>query len=206
MTGVQTCALPISLKQGAVQADVAGMPYFSVPMWQVVRSRVPWLAMLFVASMLTTEVLASNESELAKVPALSLFFTLLVGTGGNAGAQTISTVIRGMSVGEIRGRDALRVLGKEFGTGFLLGALLAVVAFVRAYTLEKQLDFALVVALTVWAICAWANVIASMIPLAAQRVKIDPALISSPLITTLIDTTGLFIYLMIAKAILTQLQ
>ena len=195
-----------ALKQGAVQPGVANMPYFSVPIWTAVQSRVPWLAMLFVASMLTTVVLQENQSELDSVPALSLFFTLLVGTGGNAGAQTISTVIRGMSIGEIRGRDALRVLGKEFGTGLLLGALLAVVAFARAYMIEKRVDFAVVVALTVWAICAWSNVIASMIPLAAQRLKIDPALVSSPLITTLVDASGLFIYLMIAKAILTELR
>ncbi|MBC7806816.1 MAG: magnesium transporter [Akkermansiaceae bacterium] len=195
-----------ALKQGAVSSEAMNMPYFSVPIWTVVRSRVPWLAMLFVASMLTTVVLEENQSELDRVPVLSLFFTLLVGTGGNAGAQTISTVIRGMSLGEIRGRDAMRVLWREFGTGFMLGGLLAVVAFVRAYLMEKRIDFALVVALTVWAICAWSNVIASMIPLAAQRLKIDPALVSSPLITTLVDASGLFIYLMIAKALLAELR
>ncbi|MBC8135763.1 MAG: magnesium transporter [Fibrella sp.] len=195
-----------ALKQGAVSSEAMNMPYFSVPLWTVVRSRVPWLAMLFVASMLTTVVLEENQSELDRVPVLSLFFTLLVGTGGNAGAQTISTVIRGMSLGEIRGRDAMRVLWREFGTGFMLGALLAVVAFIRAYLMEKRIDFALVVALTVWAICAWSNVIASMIPLAAQRLKIDPALVSSPLITTLVDASGLFIYLMIAKALLAELR
>ncbi|MBC8142404.1 MAG: magnesium transporter, partial [Armatimonadetes bacterium] len=195
-----------ALKQGGVGTDALNLPYFSVPIWRVVRSRVPWLAMLFVASLLTTVVLDENQSELNKVPALSFFFTLLVGTGGNAGAQTVSTVIRAMSVGEVRGRDALRVLWKELGNGFLLGALLAVIAFIRAYTLEKRLDFSLVVALTVWAICAWSNVLASMIPLAAQRFKIDPALVSSPLITTLVDTTGLFIYLMIARAILSELR
>lgn len=194
------------LKQGAVSSEAINMPYFSVPIWTVVRSRVPWLAMLFVASMLTTVVLEENQSELDRVPVLSLFFTLLVGTGGNAGAQTISTVIRGMSLGEIRGRDALRVLWREFGTGFVMGALLAVVAFARAYVMEKRVDFALVVSLTVWAICSWSNVIASMIPLGAQRLKIDPALVSSPLITTLVDASGLFIYLMIAKAILAELR
>jgi magnesium transporter len=91
------------LKQGAVSSEAMNVPYFSVPIWRVVRSRLPWLAMLFVASLLTTEVLDKNQAELSRVPVLSLFFTLLVGTGGNAGAQTISTVIRGMSLGEIRG-------------------------------------------------------------------------------------------------------
>ncbi len=194
------------LKQGAVSSDAINMPYFSVPIWKIVQSRVPWMVMLFVAEMATTVVLKSREAELDKVPALAIFFTLLVGTGGNAGAQTVSTVIRGMSLGEIRGRDALRVLFKEAATGILLGALLSVVAFGRAYMVEKRIDFALVVGLTVWAICAWSNIIASTIPLLAQRLKIDPALVSSPLITTLVDATGLFIYLMIAKALLSQLQ
>jgi magnesium transporter len=195
-----------TLKQAAVEPGMLNMPYFSVPIPMVVRSRLPWLIMLFVAEMATTVVLKGNEKELNVVPALAIFFPLLIGTGGNTGAQTVSTIIRGMSLGEIRWRDAFRVLLKEFSTGLLLGALLSVVAFGRAMMVEGDYHFALVVGLTVWAICAWSNLIASLIPLVAQRIKIDPALVSAPLITTLVDATGLAIYLIIAKMLLTQLH
>jgi magnesium transporter len=182
------------------------MPYFSVPITMVVRSRLPWLIMLFVAQMATSVVLKSNERELEAFSALAIFIPLLIGTGGNTGAQTVSTIIRAMSLGEVRWRDASRVLWKEFSTGLLMGAILSVAGFIRAIMVENDYHFGLVVGLTVWAICAWANLIASLIPLVAQRIKIDPALVSAPLITTLVDATGLAIYLLVAKMLLTQLH
>ncbi len=195
-----------TLKQAAVEPGMLNMPYFSVPIPMVVRSRLPWLIMLFVAQMATSVVLKSNERELQAVAALAIFIPLLIGTGGNTGAQTVSTIIRAMSLGEVRWRDAYRVLWKEFSTGFMMGAILSVAGFIRAIMVENDYHFGLVVGLTVWAICAWSNLIASLIPLLAQRIKIDPALVSAPLITTLVDATGLAIYLMVAKMLLTQLQ
>ncbi len=195
-----------TFKQSAIEPGVLNLPYFSVPIWKAVRSRVTWLIMLFGAEMLTTTVLKSREDELSKVSALAVFIPLLIGTGGNTGSQTVSTVIRGMSLGEIRWRDAAKVLAKEFATGFLLGLLMFFIAFGRAYWVEKSLPFALVVGFAVWAICTWANLIGSLVPLVAQKLKIDPALVSAPMIATLVDATGLLIYLTIAKLILAQLQ
>ena len=177
-------------------------PYFTVPIAVVIRKRVGWLLLLFVAETLTGTVLRYFESELAKVVALSFFIPLLIGTGGNTGAQTVSTLIRGLALGEIKVADVWRVIGREFGSGLLMGLLLGLVAFGRALLWGSTPGLAAVVGLTIVAICAWANTIGSLIPLIAYKLKIDPAVVSAPLITTLVDATGLAIYMLIAKAIL----
>jgi magnesium transporter len=194
------------LRFGAVEPGVLNQPYFTTPIWRVVRSRVGWLVLLFVAETATGTVLRHFEDELAKVVALSFFIPLLIGTGGNTGAQTVSTIIRGLALKEIRVRDTLRVIVREFWSGALLGVTLGVIAFGRAELWGSGTQLSLVVALAIVAICTWANTIGSLIPLVAQRFRIDPALVSAPLITTLVDATGLAIYLLIAKAILSALH
>src|SRR5882724_534673 len=194
------------LRFGAVEPGVINQPYFTTPIWRVVRSRVGWLVLLFVAETATGTVLRYFESELAKVVALSFFIPLLIGTGGNTGAQTVSTIIRGLALKDIRLRDTFRVVIRELGSGLLLGVLLGLIAFGRAELWGSGHQLSLVVALAILAICTWSNTIGSLIPLVAQRFKIDPALVSAPLITTLVDATGLAIYLMIAKALLSALH
>jgi magnesium transporter len=194
------------LKFGAVEPGVVNQPYFTTPIWTVVRSRVWWLLLLFVAETATGTVLRTFEDELAAVVALSFFIPLLIGTGGNTGAQTVSTIIRGLALKEIRLRDTMRVVVRELGSGLLLGLLLGAVGFARAQLWGTEFQLSIVVALTLVAICTWANTIGALIPLVAQRFKIDPALVSAPLITTLVDATGLAIYLLIAKALLPELQ
>jgi magnesium transporter len=136
------------------------------------------------------------------VVALSFFIPQLIGTGGNTGAQTVSTHIRGLALGEIKVQDVWRVIWREFGSGLIMGLLLGLVAFGRALLWGSTPSLAAVVGLTILAICAWANTIGSLIPLLAHRLKIDPAVVSAPLITTLVDATGLAIYMLIAKTIL----
>jgi magnesium transporter len=177
-------------------------PYFSVPLTRVVRGRVGWLLLLFLAETFTGSVLRFFESELAQVVALSFFIPLLIGTGGNTGAQTVSTLIRGLALGEIRLRDTWKVILRELWSGLLLGLILGGVAFGRALLWGSSYPLAAVVGLTIVAICTWANTIGSLIPLVAQKIGIDPAVVSAPLITTLVDATGLAIYLMIAKILL----
>jgi magnesium transporter len=177
-------------------------PYFTVPILRVVRKRVGWLLLLFLAETFTGSVLRFFENELAQVVALSFFIPLLIGTGGNTGAQTVSTLIRGLALGEIRLRDTWRVVARELGNGLLLGLLLGCVAFGRSLMWGSSVQLSLVVGLTIVAICTWANTIGALIPLVAQKVGIDPAVVSAPLITTLVDATGLAIYLIIAKVLL----
>jgi magnesium transporter len=187
---------------GVGSGDGMEQPYFTVPIPRVVRKRVVWLLLLFLAGTLTGSVLRVFESELERMIVLSVFIPLLIGTGGNTGAQTVSTVIRGLALGEIRSRDTLRVIFRELTSGLLLGSLLGCVAFAWAVLWGNGLDLAAVVALTIVAICVWANVIGSLVPLVAQKLGIDPATVSAPLITTLVDATGLAIYLSIAKVLL----
>jgi magnesium transporter len=192
------------LRFGAVEGGATiDQPYFTIPMVKVLRSRVGWLLLLFLAETLTGTVLRAFEHELAAVVALSFFIPLLIGTGGNTGAQTVSTIIRGIALREIRLSDTWRVVMRELSGGFLIGLLLGIVAFFRTILWGGlSLQFCLVIGLTILGICTWANTIGAIIPLIAHRLKIDPAVVSAPLITTLVDATGLAIYFLIAKVIL----
>jgi magnesium transporter len=195
------------LNQGAVAGKIAAqVPYFQLPMFRAVRSRLTWLVLLFVAETATGTVLRHFEDELAKVVALSFFIPLLIGTGGNAGSQTVSTVIRALALGEVRTRDAIRVVVKELSTGLLLGLLLGGIAFGRALLWGVHPDLASCVGLTVLIVCTWANTVGALIPIGAEAVGIDPTVISAPLITTLVDASGLFIYLSVAKILIAQLH
>ena len=195
------------LNQGGVIGRLVGaVPYFQTSQRRIVRSRITWLILLFVAETATGTVLRHFENELAKVVALSFFIPLLIGTGGNAGSQTVSTVIRALALGEVRTRDWLRVLWKEGSAGIMLGVLLGVIAFFRALLWGVDYDLALCVAITILVVCTWANTVGALIPLAAEKVGIDPTVISAPLITTLVDATGLFLYLTVAHLLLSQLR
>jgi magnesium transporter len=151
---------------------------------------------------MTGTVLRHFEGELAKVVALSFFIPLIIGTGGNAGSQTVSTIIRALALGQVRVKDALKVLIRETSAGFLLGILLCIVAGLRSLLWGTGPSLALVVGITIMAVCAWANIVGSMVPLMAQKLKIDPTVVSAPMITTVVDATGLAIYLLVAKAVM----
>lgn len=187
---------------GAEPWERGVLDYFGTSVVKVVRTRLGWLLLLFVAETMTGTVLRHFEDELAKVVALSFFIPLIIGTGGNAGSQTVSTIIRALALGQVRVRDVLRVLVRETGSGFLLGFCLCFFAFARSLLWGTKPALALVVGLTILAVCAWANIVGSLVPLVAQRFKIDPTVVSAPLITTVVDATGLAIYMLIAKAVL----
>jgi magnesium transporter len=190
------------LKMAAVKPDPGGRTYFEYPLAAVVRNRVGWLLLLFVAGTFTSGVLRHYESELATAVALSFFVPLLIGTGGNAGSQAVMTVIRSLALGEIGVRHAWRVVAKEATVGVLLGSLVGTVAYVAARFWGAHGALALTVSLAMVAICLWSTTVGSLIPIAAQRFGVDPAVLSAPLISTLVDATGLVIYFEIARAVL----
>jgi magnesium transporter len=190
------------LKMAAVDPGAQGRPYFESSFASVIRRRIVWLLLLFVAGTLTASVLHHFEDEITTVVALSFFIPLLIGTGGNAGSQTVMTVIRSLSLGEVRMRDARRVVLRELGTGLALGVLVGSVALGHALFNGAETRLALTVAATMLAICAWATTVGSLVPLLAQRIGLDPAVLSAPLIATFVDATGLVIYFTIAKWIL----
>jgi magnesium transporter len=193
------------LRMAGVEPGALDKPYFDNPIPRVVRKRIGWLLLLFVAGTLTSAVLHRFADELAAVVALSFFIPLLIGTGGNAGAQTVMTVIRSLALGEVGVRHAWRVVMREATTGMIVGLLVAPVAFGQALLWHVPVALALTVAATMFAICTWSTTVGSLVPIVAERFGVDPAVLSAPLITTLVDATGLVIYFSIAKIILQQI-
>jgi len=176
--------------------------YLDTPVLQVAWKRVGWLLLLIVTGTLTATVMRSFESLLTAEVALAFFVPLVIGTGGNAGSQTTATIIRALAVGDVDRRDLLKVFWHESRTGLLLGLAMAIVGFIRALTWGTSVPMALAVSSGLLTIVLWANVVGALLPLLASRLKIDPTVISGPLMSTLVDATGLFIYLAIARAIL----
>ncbi|HMO57476.1 MAG TPA: magnesium transporter [Roseiflexaceae bacterium] len=191
-----------ALKFAGVQQGQADETYFTTSIFTVVRRRVVWLLLLFVGGSFTANVLGLFEAQLSQVVALTFFIPLLIGTGGNTGAQTVSTLIRAMALREVGMRDVWPVIRRELACGIVLGVLLGMIALGRVLIDGHWFMLALTVSLSVVAICCWANVIGALVPLAARRFGVDPALVSAPLITTLVDATGLAIYLLIARSLL----
>jgi magnesium transporter len=177
-------------------------PYRLASVQLLVRRRLVWLLLLFVAEAYTGTVLRHYQSETEKVIALSFFVPLLIGTGGNVGSQTVTTLVRAMAVGEVRLRDVRWVMAKELAVGATMGIVMAVVAFGRASLLNVGSKVGIVVGLTIALICIWSAVVAAVLPLVLRKLKIDPAVVSAPLITTVVDGTGLVIYFTIAKVVL----
>jgi magnesium transporter len=172
----------------------------SVPL--LVRKRVGWLLLLFVAEAYTGSVLREFQDELTNVVALSFFIPLLIGTGGNIGSQTVTLIVRAMALNEVSLRDIAWIVFKELRVGIALGVVMALVAFGRAALLGVGTDIGVVVAASILAICLWSATVAAALPLILRRVRVDPAVVSAPLITTLVDGTGLIIYFEIARLVL----
>ncbi len=183
-------------------AEPLDRPYLDSSVRATAWKRIGWLLLLFVTGTLTGSVISLFQDDLNRVVALSLFIPLLIGTGGNAGTQTTTTIIRALGVGDITLRDTLPVLWHEFRTALILGALLSIVAFIRAVTWVDSPLVAAVVSGSIFAIVLWANGVGSLLPLLAARFKVDPALVSGPLMSTLVDATGLLIYFTIAQVVL----
>lgn len=177
-------------------------PYLSARIFSIVRRRVVWLFLLFVAELYTGTVLRAFEKELSEVVALSFFIPLLIGTGGNAGSQASTTITRALALGEVSFGDALRVLFKEIRLGLLLGSVIGLAGFLRAMTWGSGLRLSMTVGITMLTLIVWANLVGSLLPLLASRLRLDPAVLSAPFVTTLVDGTGLLFYLTIAKFIL----
>lgn len=165
------------------------------------RSRVVWLLVLAFGAALTVQVLEVFEATIEQVVALSLFVPLIIGTGGNTGNQAATTVTRALALGDVRPRDALRVLGQEIRAGFTLGLVLGAVGF-AVTGLVYDADLGLVIGLTLLALCTIAATVGGLMPLLAQAVRADPAVFSNPFITTFVDATGLVVYFLIARAVL----
>jgi magnesium transporter len=176
--------------------------YLSAPIIEIVRKRVGWLILLILTATLTGTVMRLFESDLEKTVALSFFIPLLIGTGGNAGSQVTATMIRALAVGEIHFKDIWLVIGRELATGLLLGLAMGAVGLVRAVTWGTSLAVGLTVAASLCTLVVWANLMGVVLPLLASRLRIDPTVISGPVMSTLVDATGLLIYFSLARLII----
>lgn len=176
-------------------------PYLSTSLLGLARSRVVWLFVLIVAATLTVNVLNAFEGTLKVAVQLALFIPLVIGTGGNAGSQSATTVTRALAVGELRTTDVALVVLREGRVGLLLGGMLGALAFMPVW-LFVGFQMASVVSLTLLTVCTLATLVGSLLPLLARRLGFDPAVMSAPFISTLVDATGLVVYFLIAKAVL----
>jgi magnesium transporter len=183
-------------------AQPLGRSYLDTNVFTIARKRAGWLLLLFFTATLTGSVMRLFEDELQAVVSLAIFIPLLIGTGGNAGSQTTATIIRALATGDVDLGDALRVWWHEIRIGLALGLAMAVVAYIRAITWESNPALAMTVSTSILGIVLWAAGIGSILPLLAARLRIDPTVVSGPVMSTLVDATGLFIYFSVARAIL----
>ena len=185
-------------------------PYARSGILEIWKNRIPWLMFLMLSATFTSMILTHFESMLAVQAALIAFIPTLMGTGGNSGAQASTAVIRSLSLGDTEPRDALRVAWKELRIALLCGLSLACVNFVKMLILDGMImkndgitiPVALTVSLAILFIVIFAKVVGSMLPIAAEKIGVDPAVMANPLISTVTDTVSLLIYIYIAKLIL----
>jgi magnesium transporter len=174
---------------------------FSSP-YQLVKSRVVWLLLLFGAATISSSIISSFEEVLSSLVALAFFIPLIVDTGGNTGSQSATLMIRSMATGEIKYNHFYRIMGRELFVGTMLGILVASVGFILAALINVPLVVSLTVALTIIVVVIVANIIGATLPLIIKKIGYDPAIVSAPLLTTIVDAVGLFIYFTVARLLL----
>ena len=175
-------------------------PYLKTGVFETWKNRIPWLVLLLISSTFTGSIITHYEQALGSMVILTAFIPMLMGTGGNAGGQASATIIRGLSVGEIRMGNILRILWKEFRISLLCGISLSVLIFVKAMLIDRaSVEVALVVAVSLLATVILAKLVGCALPILAKRVGFDPAVMASPFITTIVDAASLLIYFQIAS-------
>ena len=175
-------------------------PYLKIGVFETWKNRIPWLVLLLISSTFTGSIITHYEQALGSMVILTAFIPMLMGTGGNAGGQASATIIRGLSVGEIRMGNILRILWKEFRISLLCGISLSVLIFVKAMLIDgASVEVALVVAVSLLATVILAKLVGCALPILAKRVGFDPAVMASPFITTIVDAASLLIYFQIAS-------
>jgi magnesium transporter len=211
LVGIVTIDDAISILQDEASEDIAKMnaigpsdkPYFKQSMWDLYKSRAPWLLFLMISATFSSLVIRGYEDALAAVTVLTAYIPMLTDAGGNAGSQSTSTIIRGMAVGDIKPHNLPRILWRESRVALLCGGTLAVCNFAKMLLFDRiAAPVALVVCLTLICTILLSQIIGGILPVAAEKLHVDPAVMASPLITTIVDTTTLLVYFNIAKALL----
>jgi len=201
-------ALDVAIEEANEDAQLMGglepldEPYLATGLLTMIRKRAVWLAVLFLAGLFAGSILKSFETTLERAVALIFFLPLIIASGGNSGSQSATLVIRGLAVGEVKLSDAWRIARRELASGLILGGLLGLFG-VGTSILWLRGDWqpvAITVALTLIAIVTVGSMLGSLLPLFLQRVGIDPAITSAPLVACLVDIAGILVYVLIAGA------
>lgn len=174
-------------------------PYLKTGVFELAKNRIPWLLFLMLSSTISGAILERYENAFAVIPLLVSFTPMLMNTGGNSGSQSSAMIIRGMSVGEIEPSDIMKVIWKEIRVGLIAGAVLAVANFIRLMIqYPGNTMVSLVVVLSVFVTVVIAKTIGCTLPIAAKVLKMDPAIMAGPLITTIVDAVSLIVYFNLA--------
>lgn len=186
-------------------------PYLTIRLRDMLKKRAGWLAALFLGEMLTASAMTHFETEIKAAVVLALFIPLIISSGGNAGSQATTLVIRAMALGEVRLRDVMRVIRRELVTGVGLGAILGLMGFLRILIWQSigwadygthHVLVALTVGVSLVGIVLWGSITGSTLPFLLRKLGFDPASSSAPFVATLVDVTGLVIYFSVALVIL----
>lgn len=178
-------------------------PYLKTSALKLAGNRIVWLVLLLITSMLSSTVLSMNESVFAAFPLLVAFIPMLADAGGNAGSQSSTTIIRSMTLGELELKDGIKVMLKELWVGLIAGSVLGLLNYLRFMIFSPgETTVALVTSLALLCTIVFAKTVGGLLPMIAKSIKLDPALMSAPLISTIVDTVCLMIYFKIAKIFL----
>lgn len=185
-------------------------PYMETPFLRLMQKRMGWLVILFFGELLTASALGYFENEIAQAVVLALFLPLIISSGGNAGSQASTLIIRAMALGEVALKDWWRIMRREIVSGLFLGVCLGAIGFMRIALWSTFSDvygphwllIAFTISMSLVGVVLWGTLTGSMLPLVLRRVGFDPAVSSAPFVATLVDVTGLIIYFSIAIAVL----
>jgi magnesium transporter len=178
-------------------------PYFKTTILETYKARMPWLLFLMISATFTGAIITRAEGALAKYVILTAYIPMLMDTGGNAGSQASVSVIRGISLGEIEFKETLQAVWKEIRVAAMCGVTLSLCNFVKLLVVDRiPIQVAAIVCMTLVVVVLIAKVIGCVLPLTAEHIGFDPAVMASPFITTIVDAISLTVYFTIAKVIL----
>ena len=187
-------------KMAAIQPNEEG--YFQTSVFKHARNRIVWLLVLMLSSAFTGSIITQYEEAFAAVPLLVAFIPMIMGTGGNCGSQSSTLIIRGLATDEIELKDIFKVLWKEIRVSILVGIALAIVNGIRIIIQYQNTQLAIVLGITLIATVTVSKILGCLLPMTAKKLKLDPAIMAAPLITTLVDVCSILVYFQIATYIM----
>ena len=210
LVGIVTVDDAINVLQDEVEEDFEKMAamqptedgYFETSVWKHAKNRIVWLLFLMLSSIITGAIITNYENAFATIPILVAFIPMIMDTGGNCGSQSSTLIIRGLATDELEPKDALKILWKEVRVALVVGVILTLVNGLRIFVQYKNLQLAVTVGLSICVTVILSKSIGCLLPLIAKKLKLDPAIMAAPLITTIVDVLSILVYFQIATVIM----